>query len=95
VLILDDAFANMDTGTEERILAGLHARLRSMTVVLVSHRLSTIRRADRIVYLENGRVVEDGTHPGLLARKGPYSRFVHRQRVLEELERGGGRGEAA
>lgn len=95
VLVLDDAFANMDTGTEERILAGLRARLRDLTVVLVSHRLSTIRRADRIVYLEGGRVVEDGTHDGLLARDGAYARFVHRQRLLEELERGGDRGEAA
>ncbi|HMB71233.1 MAG TPA: ABC transporter ATP-binding protein, partial [bacterium] len=95
VLILDDAFANMDTGTEERILSGFRPRLRDLTVVLVSHRLSTIRRADRIVYLEDGRVLEDGTHADLVKRDGPYARFIHRQRVLEELERDGGRGEAA
>jgi ATP-binding cassette subfamily B protein len=95
VLILDDAFANMDTGTEERILAGLRSRLRDLTVVLVSHRLSTIRRADRILYLEGGRLLEDGSHEALLARDGAYARFVHRQRLLEELESDGDRGEAA
>jgi ATP-binding cassette subfamily B protein len=95
VLVLDDAFANMDTGTEERILSALRSRLRDLTVVLVSHRLSTIRRADRILYLEGGRLREEGTHAELLALDGAYARFVHRQRVLEELEGDGDRGEAA
>lgn len=96
VLVLDDAFANMDTRTEERILRALRSRLEETTVLLVSHRLSTIRRADRVVYLEAGRILEDGTHEALVARGAHYARFVHRQRLLEELEeRTPSAGEAA
>jgi ATP-binding cassette subfamily B protein len=95
VLLLDDAFANMDTRTEERILRSLRTRFRDTTVVLISHRLSTIRRADRVVYVESGRVAEEGTHDELLARGAGYARFVHRQRVLEELEGSADTGEAA
>jgi ATP-binding cassette subfamily B protein len=95
VLVLDDAFANMDTRTEEGILAALRARLAGRTVLLVSHRLSTIRRADQVVYLEEGRVVEEGTHEELVRRGGSYARFVRRQRLLEELGQGTGAGEAA
>jgi ATP-binding cassette subfamily B protein len=96
ILVLDDAFSNMDTGTEEAVLSGVADRLRGMTVLLVSHRLSTIRRADRVVYLERGRVVESGTHRELVDAGGAYARFVRRQRLLEELdERHPSKGEAA
>jgi ATP-binding cassette subfamily B protein len=87
ILLLDDAFSNMDTGTEETVLSGVAERFREMTVLLVSHRLSTIRRADRVIYIEHGRVVETGTHRELVDAGGAYARFVHRQRLLEELER--------
>ena len=86
VLVLDDAFSNMDTGTEEAILRKTRESLGEGTVVLVSHRLTTIRRAERIVYLEDGRILEDGTYAELLERKGRFATFVHRQRLLEELE---------
>ncbi len=86
VFLLDDAFSSMDADTEETILAGIGGRLAGSTVILVSHRLSTIRRASRIVMLEEGRIVEDGPHDELLDAGGAYARFVHRQRILEELE---------
>jgi len=95
VLVLDDAFSNMDTKTEERILGRLPRQFHGTTVLLVSHRLSTVRRADRILYLEDGRIVEDGTHDDLLRRAGRYTNFVRRQRLLEELESTTDSGEAA
>jgi ATP-binding cassette subfamily B protein len=96
ILVLDDAFSNMDTGTEEAVLSGVADRMRGMTVLLVSHRLSTIRRADRVVYLEHGRIVESGTHRELVDAGGAYARFVRRQRLLEALEeRRPSNGEAA
>jgi ATP-binding cassette subfamily B protein len=92
VLVLDDAFANMDTRTEESILSSLP---RNRTTILVSHRLSTIRRADRILYLEDGRILEDGTHDELVAQGERYARYVHRQQILEALTGGDGPDEEA
>jgi ATP-binding cassette subfamily B protein len=86
LLLLDDAFSSMDAQTEESILGDIAPQLSGRTVLFVSHRLSTIRRASRIVVLEHGRIVEDGTHDALLEAKGAYARFVRRQRLVEELE---------
>jgi ABC-type multidrug transport system fused ATPase/permease subunit len=82
----------MDTRTEESILSSLP---RDRTMVLVSHRLSTIRHADRILYLEDGRILEDGTHDELVARKERYARYMHRQRILEALSGSNGPDEEA
>ncbi|MGE5346336.1 MAG: ABC transporter ATP-binding protein [Acidithiobacillales bacterium] len=86
ILILDDAFSSVDTETEARILAGLKDATTGRTVLLVSHRLSTLRNADLIVVLDGGRVAETGTHDELLARGGVYAALAERQRLAEEAE---------
>jgi ATP-binding cassette subfamily B protein len=86
VLILDDAFSSVDTETEARILSGLRAAAAGRTLFLVSHRLSTIQDADRIVVLEHGRVAETGTHEELVTRGGLYAALAERQRLEDEVE---------
>jgi ATP-binding cassette subfamily B multidrug efflux pump len=86
VLLLDDPLSSVDTETEARILARLRGSLRQRTVVVVAHRLSTIRHADAIVVLDAGRVVGAGTHEELLAEGGWYARTYANQRLEARLE---------
>jgi ATP-binding cassette subfamily B protein len=83
VLILDDALSAVDTYTEEEILERLRRVMRERTSILVSHRISTVREADRILVLDGGRIVEDGPDEELVRRNGLYAQ-LHRQQLLEE-----------
>ncbi|HEV3058599.1 MAG TPA: ABC transporter ATP-binding protein [Vicinamibacterales bacterium] len=83
ILILDDALSAVDTYTEEEILTRLQAVMRERTSIIVSHRISTVRRADQILVLDDGRIVERGTHDELVARNGLYAE-MHKKQLLEE-----------
>src|SRR6202050_3190879 len=85
ILILDDALSSVDTHTEDKILNHLREVMQGRTTIFISHRVSTVRNADLIAVLHNGRVVELGTHSELLALNGYYSDLYNKQLLEEEL----------
>jgi ATP-binding cassette subfamily B protein len=87
ILVLDDALSSVDTYTEEKILNHLREVMRGRTTIFISHRVSTVRNADRIAVLHAGRVVELGTHEELLSRNGYYTDLYNKQLLEEELAR--------
>jgi len=86
ILVLDDALASVDTQTEDRILNHLRAIMRGRTTIFISHRVSTVRNADRIAVLHDGAIVEYGTHDQLIERNGYYTELYNKQLLEEELE---------
>ena len=85
ILILDDALSSVDTHTEDKILNHLREIMRGRTTIFISHRVSTVRNADCIAVLHQGRIVELGTHDQLIARNGYYTDLYEKQLLEEEL----------
>lgn len=85
ILVLDDALSSVDTYTEEKILGHLRGIMSGRTSLIVSHRVSTVKDADLIVVLEDGRIAERGTHDSLISRGGLYAELYEKQLLEEEL----------
>jgi ATP-binding cassette subfamily B protein len=88
-VLLDDALSAVDTQTEAAILAGLRGALSRRTAIIAAHRASALRQCDVILVLDDGRIVEQGTHDDLVARQGRYWQLVRRQQLDDSIEETG------
>lgn len=85
ILILDDSLSSIDTQTQAEILAGLRTVLSDRTSIIISQRISTVKDADQIIVLDNGKIIERGTHTELVARRGAYASMYRRELLSSEL----------
>lgn len=85
ILIFDDSLSAVDTKTEEAILTHLRVELENRTSIMISHRISTVQQADKIIVIDEGRIIETGTHLNLIQKDGAYSRMYRKQLLQEEL----------
>ena len=86
LLILDDAFSHLDSDTEEEILENIQSQLCETTTLIISHRLSAVRSADRIVVMDAGKIVEQGSHASLVQMRGVYASLFQNQLLAREME---------
>ncbi len=86
ILILDDAFSSLDIETEEKILSNIQSEIQSMTTLIITHRLSTVRNVDEILVLKNGCIVEHGSHEDLIQNTGYYQKVFKNQLLAREME---------
>jgi len=83
-LILDEATSALDSTSEREVQAALDALMEGRSSVVIAHRLSTVKNADRICVMESGKVVEEGTHDDLMAKGGTYARLVENQELVSQ-----------
>ena len=79
VLIFDEATSHLDTENEKNIMLNFRKYLKNKTIIVIAHRLSTVVNADKIIYLDNGQMTEEGTHSSLLRKKGSYYNLIKNQ----------------
>jgi ATP-binding cassette subfamily B protein len=87
ILILDDSFSSVDVETEEAILKDFREKMKGRTILLISHRISTVKNADQIIVLDEGKIAEKGNHGELIAMNGHYADLYHKQLLREELSK--------
>jgi ATP-binding cassette subfamily B protein len=86
IFIMDDSLSAVDIQTEERILAKLETFMEQRTTIIIAHRISTVQQADHIIYLDEGRIIEQGTHQQLLQLRGQYYQMYQQQQLEKELD---------